>query len=82
MTLFAVLISSCNPKDIEVKHVQTATPMENLKNIAVVNAEDPVCKMKTADHLKFTAEYNGKRYGFCSLSCKNQFMKNPEKFLK
>ncbi|MEG0528979.1 MAG: YHS domain-containing protein [Bacilli bacterium] len=37
--------------------------------------------MKTADHLSSTATYKGKTYGFCSSMCKDEFLKNPEKYI-
>ena len=80
--LFVVPLLSCTQKDLQVKHVTIATPVDNLKNVKVVNTEDPVCKMPTADFLKFTSNYKGKTYGFCSLSCKTKFLKNPEKYLQ
>ncbi|SFI55502.1 YHS domain-containing protein [Halpernia frigidisoli] len=82
MAFLAVTQLSCAKKELEVKHVSTETPTENLKNIKVVNVEDPVCKMPTADFLKFTSDYKGKKYGFCSLACKTKFEKNPEKYLR
>ena len=55
-------------------------PKTDLKNVKVVNTEDPVCQMKTADFLKDTLDYKGKKYGFCSEHCKKEFLKNPEKY--
>jgi YHS domain-containing protein len=44
-------------------------------------AIDPICKMtvdeKTA---KFTSEYKGKRYYFCSPGCKQKFDADPAKY--
>ncbi|HIH75426.1 MAG TPA: YHS domain-containing protein [Methanosarcina sp.] len=43
---------------------------------------DPVCKMKVnRGDAKFTSEYRGKTYYFCSLSCKKKFDENPEKYI-
>ncbi len=43
--------------------------------------KDPVCGMtvdeKTA---KFTSEHDGKRFFFCSASCKATFDKDPHKY--
>ena len=78
--LTAIVLLSCSQKEIKVNHVLTATPVDNLKNVKVVNKLDPVCKMETANYLKFTTDYKGKTYGFCSLSCKTKFLKNPEKY--
>lgn len=56
------------------------TSGENLKNVKVVNAEDPVCHMKTAEFLKDTTVYKNKTYGFCNTYCKDEFKKNPQKY--
>lgn len=81
--LLSVSLLSCAQEAPKVKHSKSmATPAENLKNVKVVNAEDPVCHMKTADYLKFTATYKNKVYGFCSASCKDEFNKNPEKYVQ
>lgn len=77
----SVSLLSCAQETPKVKHKKSMdAPKENLKNVKVVNAEDPICHMKTADYLKFTATYKNKTYGFCSASCKNEFNKNPEKY--
>ncbi|REC69059.1 hypothetical protein DRF59_02835 [Chryseobacterium flavum] len=36
--------------------------------------------MKTAGSLKDTAIYKNKTYGFCSVYCKDEFKKTPEKY--
>ena len=42
---------------------------------------DVVCKMKVnKENAKFTSEYKGKTYYFCSLSCKKEFDEDPEKY--
>jgi YHS domain-containing protein len=45
-------------------------------------AKDPVCGMdvdpETAPGM---SEYNGKTYYFCSLSCKLDFDRDPEKYI-
>jgi YHS domain-containing protein len=41
-------------------------------------AKDPVCGMSVrVEGAKFTAEYGGKTYYFCSAGCKTEFLKNP-----
>ncbi|ASK31582.1 ATPase P [Chryseobacterium sp. T16E-39] len=81
--LLSVSLFSCAQETPKVKHSKSmSTPTENLKNVKVVNAEDPVCHMKTADYLKFTSTYKNKVYGFCSASCKDEFNKNPEKYVQ
>ncbi|MDN5397107.1 MAG: YHS domain-containing protein [Chryseobacterium sp.] len=32
--------------------------------------------------MKDTAVYKGKTYGFCSSLCKDEFKKNPEKYVQ
>ncbi|MCL7383103.1 MAG: YHS domain-containing protein [Thaumarchaeota archaeon] len=46
-------------------------------------AKDPVCGMMVDEkNAKYVSEYKARRYYFCSLTCKNLFDKNPEKYLK
>jgi len=46
-------------------------------------AKDPVCGMDV-DEAKpsATTEYKGKTYYFCCPTCKEQFEKEPEKYVK
>ncbi|PMP73271.1 MAG: hypothetical protein C0180_07190 [Aciduliprofundum sp.] len=44
--------------------------------------KDPVCGMEVKEDTKFRSDYNGKTYYFCSESCKKQFDKNPEKYVR
>ncbi len=87
LTLLGLTLFSCNkeqPKqgNFEVKHVSHEEMKATQKlDVAVVNEFDPICGMKTADHLSDTATYNGKTYGFCSTMCKDEFLKNPEKHI-
>ncbi len=53
-----------------------------MKNVKIVNAEDPICHMKNTEHTKDTAVYKNKTYGFCSVYCKDEFKKNPEKYAR
>ncbi len=45
-------------------------------------AKDPVCGMQV-DEKKAPAQsqHEGKKYYFCSQSCKQQFDKNPQRYL-
>ena len=78
---------SCNKKQpkqesFEVKHVSHQEMKAATKlDVAVVNEADPICGMKTAEHLSDTANYQGKTYGFYSTMCKEEFLKNPEKHI-
>jgi len=79
--LLSISLFSCAQEAPKVKHKKTMnTAGENLKNVEVVNAEDPICHMKTAEFLKDTTVYKNKTYGFCSVYCKDEFKKNPQKY--
>ena len=87
LSILSVSLFSCakeQPKqeDFEVKHVSHEEMKAATKlDVAVVNDVDPICGMKTADHLSDTATYKEKTYGFCSTMCKDEFLKNPEKHI-
>ena len=69
--------------DIEVNVVDenhNHMSVGNELNVEVVNELDPICGMTTADHLKDTANYKGKTYGFCNTMCKEKFLESPEKY--
>lgn len=79
--LLSVAIMSCTQETPKVKHKKSMdSSEENLKNVIVVNPEDPICHMNTAEFLKDTVVYKNKTYGFCSAYCKDEFKKNPEKY--
>ena len=43
--------------------------------------KDPVCGMElTYETAQARSEYNGQTYYFCSMSCKEDFDKDPEKY--
>ena len=46
-------------------------------------AIDPVCGMQVDEHsAAATYEYKGKTYYFCAPGCKEDFVKDPEKYLQ
>lgn len=78
--LLSISLLSC-AKEPQVKYKNNmSSSKENIKNVQVVNEEDPICHMKTAEFLKDTAVYKNKTYGFCSSYCKDEFKKNPESY--
>ncbi|WP_089734717.1 YHS domain-containing protein [Chryseobacterium jejuense] len=80
IALLSITLFSC-AKEPQVKHKSNMDSSgENIKNVQVVNEEDPICHMKTAGSLKDTAVYKAKVYGFCSSYCKDEFKKNPESY--
>lgn len=82
MALLSITLFSC-AKEPQVKHVDKMNSSgESMKNVQIVNEEDPICHMKTSGAVKDTAVYKNKTYGFCSSYCKDEFKKNPESYAK
>ena len=48
----------------------------------VMKVTDPVCDMEFKKENAIHAEYEGKTYYFCSEHCKEQFLKDPQKYSK
>jgi YHS domain-containing protein len=47
-----------------------------------IMAVDPVCGMKVDESkTKYVSEFEGKKYYFCCGHCKEEFDKNPHKYL-
>jgi YHS domain-containing protein len=44
-------------------------------------AKDLVCGMEVEEGTN-CAEYEGKRYCFCTEACRDEFLKNPSKYLE
>ena len=47
----------------------------------VVNQKDYACGMPVTAGILDTCHVEGKAYGFCSEECKNEFLKDPKKYL-
>jgi len=45
-------------------------------------AKDPVCGMPVVKNEDFKSTFEGNSYHFCSLSCKEEFDKNPGNFVE
>jgi YHS domain-containing protein len=58
----------------------TTTAMTNVDSNSSKEI-DVVCKMKVDKSVVDTSVYKGKTYYFCAPYCKNEFEKDPEKFL-
>ena len=81
--LFFSMLYSCEKKEHEVHQMPATMQAEqNIQGVTVVNEEDPVCKMKVAGAVADTATYQGKLYGFCSTTCKQEFKKAPQDYVK
>ncbi|MEM0141441.1 MAG: YHS domain-containing protein [Thermoplasmatales archaeon] len=44
-------------------------------------AKDPVCGMNVSEKSQLYSEYKGKKYYFCSISCKKSFDSNPGNYV-
>ncbi len=84
--LFAVAFISCGPNSKEAKH---ETPKEEVaaaenpyKGLKFDNKHDFYCEMDIEEYgAGDTLHYKGKLYGFCSKTCKDAFLKDPESYL-
>src|SRR5690349_6006576 len=43
---------------------------------------DPVCGIELADEKAFASEHAGQAYGFCSRSCKEDFLSDPARYVE
>lgn len=43
-------------------------------------ARDYVCSTHTEENTPFVTEYEGKKYYFCSETCKKSFDRDPQKY--
>ncbi|SDQ34592.1 YHS domain-containing protein [Chryseobacterium soldanellicola] len=79
----SISLMSCAQETPKVKHKKSSiSSKSNTKKVKFANAEDPICHMKTEDDMKDTTVYKNKTYGFCSSYCKDEFKKNPEKYVQ
>lgn len=74
-----VSILACSQQSTEVHQVQHSK--KQVKQ-TLANKVDPICNMKVDASVKDTAVYKGKTYGFCNPMCKQEFKKNPKKYVK
>ncbi len=87
MTALACGLFSCNQGSPETTKSETNSPAPaegkmNVKLAQLSSDMDYVCGMSiTDDGISDTASYEGKLYGFCSKECKDEFVKEPGKFL-
>ncbi|GEN74988.1 YHS domain-containing protein [Chryseobacterium hagamense] len=83
MSFMAVSLMACAQETPKVKHKKTTSAARsNTKTVKFANAEDPICHMPTEADMKDTAVYKNKTYGFCSAYCRDEFKKNPEKYVQ
>lgn len=79
----SVSLLACAQETPKVKHKKKNIPTKTTaQKVKFANAIDPICEMKTEDDMKDTLVYKGKTYGFCSSYCKDEFKKNPAKYVQ
>ncbi|MBS1579403.1 MAG: YHS domain-containing protein [Bacteroidetes bacterium] len=83
-TLFLIACANNKqPKQVDKKD-STAMQSEVPQSIDirfVDNTKDPSCGMPVTAGISDTVSYKGKKYGFCSKECKDNFLKNPEQLV-
>lgn len=81
--LLSVSLMACAQETPKVKHKKAKIATKaDAKPVKFANATDPICNMPTEADMKDTVVYKNKTYGFCSAYCKDEFKKNPEKYVK
>lgn len=77
--LFLIAALGCS----DDKHgIPTPTEVPKVSADQLALKVDPYCGMSVENHpLAATADHKGKTYGFCSTFCKDEFVKDPEKYL-
>lgn len=81
--LLSVSLMACAQKTPKVKHKKhTANSKSTTGKTKFANAVDPICNMPIEADMKDTAVYKNKIYGFCNAYCKDEFKKNPEKYVQ
>ena len=83
-----LFLSSCSNNDekkVEATPASTSTEMGKEVSLytpeMVVNKEDYTCGMPVSAGISDTCHVDGKAYGFCSVECKDEFLKDPKKYL-
>lgn len=81
--LLSVSLMACAQETPKVKRKKAKTAVKSdAKPVKFANTVDPICNMPTDADMKDTAVYKNKTYGFCSAYCKDEFKKNPEKYVQ
>ncbi|KAA0128723.1 YHS domain-containing protein [Chryseobacterium sp. SN22] len=81
-SFLAVSLMACAQETPKIKHKKPTSVKSNTKTVKFANAVDPICHMPTEPDMKDTEVYKNKTYGFCSVYCKDEFKKNPEKYVQ
>jgi YHS domain-containing protein len=67
---------------LEKPAADTVVKAKPFAAVVFTSQKDPVCKMPVRAGIEDTAHYKGGVYGFCAAECKEEFLKDPELYLK
>ena len=90
LLILSMVILSCgqsndkaNAASADTNQVATMdTTTEKIYAVSLVNnKKDPTCGMPVTAGISDTAHYEKNVLGFCSVECKNEFLKNPKENL-
>ena len=76
--LFCLAIACTQNSNATKAPAEPAAPAATVK---FDNETDFVCGMKVTPEFEDTCHYQGKVYAFCSASCKETFLEEPEKYV-
>lgn len=91
--MLVVLLASCGESKTEEKSSATAPETraavsdsvekkKPFEGVVFASQKDPVCGMPLRAGVEDTAHYKDGVYGFCAAECKEEFVKNPDQYLK
>lgn len=81
--LIALLFASCatDSKTADEGAASEAAATPAADKPAIANTKDPVCEMPvSAADVTAYADHDGKKIGFCSEECAEEFKKNPAQY--
>ena len=89
ITITSIILSltACvNPVNEEKQNeskisAENSTSKPSVAKDQLAMKKDPVCGMPAYKFMKDTTIFKGKIYGFCGKGCKDDFLKNPEKYI-
>ena len=81
--VFGAACNEAKPKTEVIQMRKPSTDSAMKFTVAMVdNKKDPSCGMPVTAGIADTVHYEGKILGFCSVECKEQFLKNPKELVK
>ncbi|MFZ9261742.1 MAG: YHS domain-containing protein [Chitinophagaceae bacterium] len=81
-SLIFMLLTACGQQEEKKVEAPVASADSSKYTPAmVVNEKDYACGMPVTAGISDTTHYDGKAYGFCSTECKDEFLKDPKKYL-